>query len=128
MKSYLKLTLQGFLIATVSSLVLASGIAYAGADPTVKPCPNCKRPFRPPTHGHHNHKIKRGEPVETVGGSNPGGQVEKLDANTWPGPHPTMRGTNNAQMGDGSVRGGMNGAVRLQSGQQALPTGQRLGQ
>jgi len=127
MKSYLKLTLQGFLIATVSSLILASGIAYAGADPTVKPCPNCKRHFRPPTHGHHA-KIKRGQPVETVGGSNPGGQVEKLDANTWPGPHPGIGGSKNAHMGKASVRSNMNGAARLQGGQQALPAGQRLGQ
>ena len=106
MKSYLKLTLQGLLIATVSSLVLATGIAHAGPDPTMKPCPNCKRPFRPPTHGHHA-KIKRGQPVETNGVSNPAGQVEKLDANTWPGPHPIMRGSNS---------------------QRALPAGQRLGQ
>lgn len=108
MKTYLKLTLQGFLIATVSSLVLASGIAYAGTDPAVKPCPDCKRPFRPPTHGHHA-KIKRGQPVETVGGSNPGGQVEKLDANTWPGPHPGIGGGFHAQ-------------------QQSVPAGQRTGQ
>jgi len=127
MKTYLKLTLQGFLIATVSSLVLASGIAYAGADPTVKPCPNCKRHFRPPTHGHHA-KIKRGQPVEKVGGSNPGQQVETLDANNWPGPHPGIGGSKNAQMGKASVRSNMNGAATLQGGQQALPAGQRLGQ
>ncbi len=114
MKSYLKLTLQGLLIATVSSLVLATGIAHAGPDPTMKPCPNCKHPFRPPTHGHHA-KIKPGQKNED-------------DPSKWPGPHPGIGGAGRVQMGDGSVRGSMNGAVRLQGGRQALPAVQRSGQ
>lgn len=128
MKAYFKTTSRGFLIACVSALVLVAGSAYAGADAASKPCLGCKPPFHPPTHGHHNHKIKRGEPVETVGGSNPGQQVETLDANNWPGPHPGIGGSKNAQMGKASVRSNMNGAARLQGGLQALPAGQRLGQ
>ncbi len=109
-----------FGVSTLGGLALAAllpmaALAQATAPSASRPCPACAPPLRLPRHGHHA-KIKPGQPVELNGVEAPGSKNSTLDANNWPGPHPGIGGSDQAQKG-----------ALVPAVQRALPAVQRVG-